>query len=79
MVIDRRLPQTGDTKMSATEILTKMHQDVQAELINVRRDYQTLALATQLARRHGLRIEDAMMQEAKQRCRRNSWAIVTGK
>jgi hypothetical protein len=61
----------------ATQQVTTMHAEAVAELSKVRADYPTLALASRLAARHGMRIEDAMMEEAKQRLRRAAWAKVT--
>ena len=63
--------------MTAIETLTKMNEDFQAVLIEVRAQYCTFDLAARLASRHGLQsVEDAFAEEAK-RCRREKWAKVT--
>lgn len=64
--------------MNARETLNKMYNEFTAELAAVREQYNTLAMAQQLMRRHGLtNAEDAFSEEAKQRLRRNQWAKTT--
>lgn len=64
--------------MNAVQQVTKMHAEFVAMLQTVRAQYTTSQQAARLAARHGMSVEDAMAEEAKQRLRRNAWAKVTG-
>lgn len=67
----------GNKMTTATAMLTKLAEQIAAELPGVREQYSTLELATRLMRRNGsTSIEEAFKVEAKQRVLRNAWAAI---
>ena len=66
------------TQTKAIKTLNAMNEVYQNELKGVREQYNNLQMMQRLMVRHNMtHAEDAIHEEARQRCRRNQWAEIT--